>query len=183
MFGFIVFVVAVIWTLAAHKSVGRVLAWGAGLSVAAGLLAAAGLLPMLGAAVSAGLGAAVGSVIGVLKTFRHPAPPRSRVPGNFGATHAHDNIALNARDQLWVRTQDGREVVLSRFEVREVAHLWHPDRGYKGRNRIELRTIRLDMPLVVAPFNRHPETIFGAPKNAAEAEEWHARLSAFLQRT
>lgn len=182
MFGFVILVVAIIWTLSARKPLGPVLAWGFGLAVAAGLLGAIGLLPFLGSANAAGLGAAFGSVVGFARTVRHRASSRSRVPADFGATHAHDNLAINGRDQLWIRGEDCREVVLSRYEVRETAHLWHPDRGYKGRNRIEVRTIRLDLPLVVAPFNRHPETIFGAPKNAAEAEEWHARLSAFLQR-
>ncbi|MDY1548542.1 hypothetical protein [Luteibacter sahnii] len=183
MFGFIVFLVAVIWTLAAHKPVGRVLAWGAGVAVAAGLLAAVGIFPMLGAPAGAGLGAAAGSVIGFLKTFRHPAPSRSRVPGNFGATHAHDNIAVNARDQIWVRDIGGEEVVLSKYEVREWTHLWHADRHYKGNNRLELRTVRMDKPVVTAAFRRHPETVFGAPKNAREAEEWHARLGAFMARS
>jgi hypothetical protein len=183
MFGFVVFLVALVWAVSARKSAKPVLMWGLAASIVAGLLAAVGVLPLMSPLTAAGLAAAFGSMVGLSKATRRPRPRRSGPDASFAATHAHENLAINNRDQVWVRTEDGLEVVLSRYEVRETAHLWHPDRGYKGRNRIELRTIRLDLPLVVAPFNRHPETIFGAPKNAAEAEEWHARLSAFLQRS
>lgn len=183
MFGFVVLAVCVIWTLSGRKSLKPVLAWGVGVGVGAAVLGDIGIVPFMGALNALGIGSAVGAVFGMTRAFRHGTPAKPGVPADFAATHAHDNLAINSRDQLWVRTEDGREVVLSRYEVRETAHLWHPDRGYKGRNRIEVRTIRLDMPLVVVPFNRHPETVFGAPKNAAEAEEWHARLSAFLQRS
>ncbi|MDR6641903.1 hypothetical protein J2X57_001110 [Luteibacter sp. 1214] len=182
MFGFIILVIAIVWTLSARKPLGPVLGWGSGLALAAGLLGGIGILPFLGGANAAGLGAAFGSVVGFTRTVRHQAPRRPRVPDDFGATHAHDNLALNARDQIWVRDTNGEAVVLSKYEVREWTHLWQPDRGYKGNNRIEIRTIRLDRPVVTAAFRRHPETVFGAPKNAREAEEWHARLGAFMQR-
>lgn len=182
MFGFVVLVIAVIWTLSARKSLGPVLAWGLGLAVAAGFLAALGILPLLGAPVAAGFGAAFGAVIGFARSIRHTTPAKASPVAGFDATHSHDNIAINARDQIWVRDTQGEALVLSKYEVREWVHLWHPDRGYKGNNRIEIRTIRLDRPVVTAAFRRHPETVFGAPKNAREAEEWHARLGAFMQR-
>jgi hypothetical protein len=116
------------------------------------------------------------------RAFRHGTPAKPSVPADFAATFAHDNIAVNGRDQLWLRDIHGTELVLSKFEVREWSHLWHPDRGYKGNNRLELRTIRLDRPVVTVAFRRHSETVFGAPKNAQEAEEWHARLSAYMRR-
>jgi len=183
MFGFVILVIAIVWTLSARKPLGPVLGWGSGLALAAGLLGGIGILPFIGAANAAGLGAAFGSVVGFTRTVRHRAPSWSLVPDDFGATHAHDNLAINGRDQIWVRDIHGDALVLSKYEVREWVHQWHPDRGYKGNNRLELRTIRLDRPVVTAAFRRHPETIFGAPKNAREAEEWQARLTAFMARS
>lgn len=180
MFGFVVLVIAIIWALAARKPLRPVLAWGVGLAVAAGILGAVGILPFLGAPTAAGFGAAVGSVFGFTRSFRHAVPAKPSHADSFGATFSHDNIAVNSRDQIWVRDANGDEVVLSKYEVREWTHLWHADRQYKGNNRIEIRTIRLDKPVVTAAFRRHPENIWGAPKNAREAEEWHARLGAFM---
>ena len=79
-----------------------------------------------------------------------------------------------------MRDADGREHVLPGQEIRIWTHRWIESRGYKGANRIEFETKRLDHPVVTAAFCRHRDTIWGAPKNAREAEEWHARLSAFL---
>jgi len=181
MFGFVILVVAIIWTLAARKPLGPVLGWGIGLAVAAGLLAAIGILPLTSGAGAAGLGAAFGSVVGATRAFR---PPRGRPRhSDFEATHAHDHLAINTqRAQVWARDQSGREVVLEAHEVRQWTHRWVPDKGYKARNRIELTTTRVDFPIVTVPFERHSATVWGAPKNAREAEEWHARLGAFLDR-
>jgi hypothetical protein len=181
MFGFVIFAVAVIWTLSARKRVGTVLAWAAGGSVLAGLLGAVGVLPFMGAATAAGIGAAFGSVIGASKAFRH-VRPQAR-PSAFEATHGHDNLAINThRAKIWTRDERGRETVLEAHEVREWTHLWIPDRGYKADNRIQLTTTRVDQPVIVVAFNRHSATVWGAPKNAAECEEWHARLGAFFNR-
>lgn len=181
MFGFIVLIIAVIWTLSARKPLKPVLAWGAGLAIAAGILAALGILPLLDAPAAAGFGAAVGSVVGFTRTFRHPQPKKPR--SSFEATHAHDNLAINThRAQIWTRDERGKEVVLEAREVRQWTHLFVPDRGYKANNRIQLTTTRLDTPSITIPFNRHSATIWGAPKNAQECEEWHGRLSAFLNR-
>lgn len=181
MFGFVILVVAVMWTLAGRKSLAPVLGWGTGLAVVAGFLGAIGVLPFVGAANAAGLGAAFGAVIGATRAFRHPQP-KGRA-SSFDATHAHDHLAINThRAQVWARDQSGREVVLEAREVRQWTHLWVPDRGYKARNRIELTTTRVDFPIVTVPFERHSATVWGAPKNAREAEEWHARLGAFLDR-
>lgn len=180
MFGFVILLVAIIWTLSARKPLKPVLAWGLGLAFAAGFLAALGILPLFGAPVAAGFGAAFGAVIGFTRTFRHPQPKEPS--SSFEATHAHDNLAINThRAQIWTRDERGKELVLEAREVREWTHLFVPDRGYKANNRIQLTTTRLDVPVITVPFNRHSATVWGAPKNAAECEEWHARLSAFLR--
>lgn len=181
MFGFVILVVAVIWTVAGRKSLGPVLGWSVGLAVAAVLLGAIGVLPFIGAANASGLGAALGAVIGATRAFRH-SQPKGR-PSSFEATHAHDHLAINTqRAQIWARDQSGKEFVLEAHEVRQWTHLWVTDKGYKARNRIQLTTTRVDFPIVTVPFERHSATVWGAPKNAREAEEWHARLGAFLDR-
>lgn len=174
----LVWLVALVLVASAKKSPKHVLLWGVLGGLAGGILGAIGILPLFGLA-GVGIGVAVGAVAGAVRSFRHPVvkPPMRE----FEATHAHDNIAINAaRNLLWVRDERGQELILEVAEVREWNHLWVPDRGYKAQNRLEIRTTRVDAPVVVAAFTRHPATIWGAPKNAREAEEWHARLGAFF---
>lgn len=74
---------------------------------------AIGVLPFRGAANAAGLGAAFGSVAGFTRTVRHRASSWSSVPADLGAINAHDNLAINRRDQLRIRGEDDRDVILS----------------------------------------------------------------------
>lgn len=178
--GLLVLVIALALVMAAKKSLKQVLTWGFGGAIAGGLVSAIGILPLVGLA-GPGIGLALGAAIGFVRSFNHAAatPPKT----TFDATHAHDNVAINEhRNLLWARDERGQEFVLEAREVREWDHLWTPDRGYKANNRLQLRTTRLDAPVINVPFTRHSATVWGAPKNAREAEEWHARLSAFLTR-
>lgn len=178
--GLVVFLVALVLVVAAKKSPKGVLVWGGGGAVAGIVVSAVGLLPLFGLT-GAGVGMAVGAIVGFVRSLGHAssAPQKNA----FDATHAHDHVAINAdRNLIWARDERGREFVLEAREVREWDHVWTPDRGYKANNRLQLRTTRLDVPIITVPFTRHSATIWGAPKNAQECEEWHGRLSAFLNR-
>jgi len=179
-FGLLIALVAIVLVLAAKKSPRQVLLWGIGGALVGIIVSGIGLLPLFGPA-GAGIGLAIGAVVGFVRSFRHfVAKPQKAA---FESTHAHDNLAINAtNNKLWARDEHGKEFVLEAAEVREWSHVWVADRGYKANNRIQLRTTRLDTPVITIPFTRHPATIFGAPKNAHDAEEWHGRLSAFLKR-
>lgn len=178
--GLLVLVIALALAMAAKKSPKQVATWAVGGAVVGGLVSATGLLPLFGLT-GVGVGLAFGAVAGFLRSLHHAPPKPSRM--NFDATHVHDNIALNEhKAQVWVRDEQGREVVLEAREIRNWTHLWVPDRGYKAKNRLQLQTTRLDTPVLTARFERHPATIWGAPRNAAEAEEWLGRLGAFLDR-
>lgn len=178
--GLLFFVVALALAMASKKSPKRVVTWAVGGAVIGGLVSAVGILPLFGLA-GPGIGLGLGAVIGFVRSFHHPvAKPQQTA---FEATHSHDNLAINAHKNLiWARDEHGREFTLEAREIRQWNHLWVPDKGYKANNRIELRTTRLDTPVVVVPFRRHSATVWGAPKNAQECEEWHGRLSAFLNR-
>ncbi|WP_036141849.1 hypothetical protein [Luteibacter sp. 9135] len=149
---------------------GALLGTGIGVvAVLTGLVGLAGLLNL------AGVGA-------VISTGVDLATPRLKQRLPFDATHAHDHLALNEHSgQLWVRDISGKEVIVRKSEVQEWIHRYVANGQYKARNAIELRLTSLDLPTVTAKFNRHPDTVWGAPKNAAEAQEWFARLSAFLR--
>jgi len=178
--GILVLVVALVLAVSAKKSPKQVLLWGMGGAVVGLVVSAVGVLPLFGLA-GAGIGLAIGAVVGFARSFHHPAAMPHKT--TFEATHAHDHLAINAgKNLIWARDEHGREFILEAREVREWTHLWVPDRGYKANNRIELRTTRLDTPVLTVPFKRHSATIWGAPKNARECEEWHGRLSAFLHR-
>jgi hypothetical protein len=178
--GLLVLVVLVALAMMAKKSLKQLLTWAFGGAVVGGLVSAIGILPLFGLA-GPGIGLGLGAAIGFVRSFHHPvAKPQHTA---FEATHSHDNVAINEhRNLLWARDEQGREYTLEAREVREWTHLWVADRSYKANNRLQLRTTRLDTPVITIPFKRHPATIFGAPKNAQECEEWHGRLSAFLQR-
>lgn len=123
----------------------------------------------------AGVGALITTVVDGMS-------PRLKQQLPFEATHAHDHLALNEHTgQLWVRDISGKEVILRKAEVQEWLHRYVANGQYKARNAIELRLTSLDLPTVTAKFNRHRDDIWGAPKNAAEAQEWFARLNAFLK--
>jgi hypothetical protein len=178
--GLLILVVAVALAAAAKKSPKRVLGWGLGGAVAGGLTSAIGILPLFGLA-GPGIGLGLGAAIGFVRSFNHPVAKPQKTA--FDATHAHDNVAINEhRNLVWARDEHGQEFVLEAREVREWNHVWTPDRGYKANNRLQLRTTRLDAPIITVPFTRHSATVWGAPKNAQECEEWHGRLSAFLNR-
>jgi len=178
--GLVVLLVALVLVVAAKKAPKQVLVWGVGGAVAGIVVSAIGILPLFGLT-GAGLGLAIGAIVGFVRSFHH-APPAAWKTA-FDATHAHDNVAINElRNLLWARDEQGREYTLEAREIRQWNHLWVPDKGYKAQNRIELRTTRLDTPVIVVPFRRHSATIWGAQKNAQECEEWHGRLSAFLDR-
>jgi hypothetical protein len=179
--GLLVLLVAVALVMVAKKSPKQVLTWGLGGTVVGGVVSAIGILPLFGLA-GPGIGLGLGAAIGLARSFRHAAAKPQKTA--FDATHAHDNVAINEhRNLLWARDEQGREYTLEAREIRQWNHLWVPDKGYKAHNRIELRTTRLDTPVIVVPFRRHSATIWGAPKNAQECEEWHGRLSAFLDRS
>lgn len=123
----------------------------------------------------AGIGALITTVVDSMT-------PRLKQQLPFEATHAHDHLALNEHTgQIWVRDVSGQEVILRKAEVQDWIHRYMASGQYKARNAIELRLTSLDRPTVTAKFNRHRDNIWGAPKNAAEAAEWFARLNAFLK--
>jgi hypothetical protein len=138
-------------------------------AVMTGLVGLAGLLNL------AGVGALISTGVDL-------ATPRLKQKLPFEATHAHDHLAINEHTgQLWVRDASGKEVILRKGEVQEWIHRYVANGHYKARNALELRLTSLDQPTVTAKFNRHRDTLWGAPKNAAEAQEWFARLSAFIR--
>lgn len=178
--GILMLLVALVLAVAAKKSPRSVLLWAFGGAVVGGLVGAIGLLPLFGGT-GIGIGLGIGAAVGFVQSLRH-TPGKPAAPP-FEATHRHDNLAINAdKNLVWVRDEHGREYTLEAREIRQWNHLWVPDRGYKAQNRIELRTSRVDSPVLVVPFRRHSATVWGAPKNARECEEWHGRLSAFLDR-
>jgi len=178
--GLLILLVAVVLAVAAKKSPKQVLLWALGGAVVGLVVSAIGVLPLFGLT-GPGVGLAIGAGIGFVRSFHHPAAEPKKAA--FESTHAHDHLAINEhRNLVWARDELGREFILEAREVREWSHTWVADRGYKANNRIQLRTTRLETPVISIPFTRHPATIFGAPKNAQEADEWHGRLSAFLKR-
>jgi hypothetical protein len=98
----------------------------------------------------------------------------------FDATHQHDHIALDASGRVWARDVSGQEVILNKDDIQQWTHHYVANGQYRARNRIELRTRDLNRPVVNVRFARHRDNIWGAPHNASEAAEWHARLSALL---
>lgn len=148
---------------------------GALLGAGVGLLAAlTGIVGVSGFLTLVGTGALITTVVDAMT-------PRLIRQLPFESTHAHDHIALNEKTgQLWVRDVSGKELIVPKAEVREWLHRYVANGQYKARNAIELRLSSLDLPTVTAKFNRHRDNIWGAPKNAAEAQEWFARLNAFL---
>jgi hypothetical protein len=149
---------------------------GALLGAGIGLVAAlTGIVGIGGFLALAGTGALICTAVDL-------ATPRLKQKLPFEATHAHDHLAINENTgQLWIRDVSGKEVILRKSEVQEWLHRYVANGQYKARNALELRLTSLDQPSVTAKFNRHRDDIWGAPKNAAEAQEWFARLNAFLK--
>ncbi|HEY4092158.1 MAG TPA: hypothetical protein VGN46_11625 [Luteibacter sp.] len=123
--------------------------------------------------------AAVGAVVGTAFAFARIHKPEPTL--SFEATHRHDNIAVDSAGRVWVRDMNGEEVILARSDVQQWTHRYIANGKFRARNKIEVRTNSVDRPMVTALFDRHPDTLWGAPHNAREAEEWHARLSALLR--
>jgi hypothetical protein len=148
--------------------VGAVLGAAIGIVVMmAGVVGVSGLLMLVG----------IGALITVTVGFMTPRlTPRLA----FEPTHQHDHIALDASGRVWVRDESGQEVILNKDDIEQWTHHYVANGQYRARNRIELRTRDLNRPVVSVRFKRHPDTVWGAPRNASEAAEWHARLSALL---
>lgn len=174
--GYVIFIIVLILPLSARRPARGVMAWGVGLAIALGFVTACGFFPM--SAISAG---GFGAAIGGSQAFA-PGPRRGKprkLP--FDATYSHDNLAINTTlRQVWVRDVSGDEYVLTAAEIRQLSHRWVERAAHKLVNRIELQTGRLDRPVLTALFDRHPGTVKGVGQNAREAEEWQARLNAFI---
>lgn len=98
----------------------------------------------------------------------------------FEATHSAKNVAINAHTgQVWFRDTRGKEWILSQEEIRSWRHEWTNMSNNYGaiwhtKNVLIIATNDLDHPT-------HTIAMGGHSKHKL-ADEWHARLTAMLNR-
>ena len=98
----------------------------------------------------------------------------SSMPKDFQPTVLHRNIQLDTTtDRLWVRPVRGEPQVLARGQIKGWKHEWvdrsNAFRVNRMKNTISFRTDDVRAPLLKVAF-----------ENYAIADEWHARLSTWI---
>lgn len=97
----------------------------------------------------------------------------------FQATHHAKNVAINTdTGQVWCRDTKGREWLLDSLDIRGWKHEWVDRSNQYGMishndNQLVIETRDLDHPI-------HRIKMGGHFKHA-QAQEWHARLTAMLK--
>ena len=109
--------------------------------------------------------------------------PKSYSEG-FTPTYAHDNIAIDVPNgKLWLRDQSGYSAVLNKGDVLRWNEAYVTYGVHHTRNRLVVHVRDLGRPKFEVPFRRHIETKWGAKKNYAELQEWHSRLTTWVNNT
>lgn len=138
-------------------------------------------IPFLGFLISPA--AAIFAFVWAMRRGKETAP--KSYPEGFTPTYAHDNIAIDVPNgKLWLRDQSGYSAVLNKGDVLGWSEAYVTYGVHHTRNRLEVNVRDLGRPKFEVPFRRHMDTFkWGAKKNYAELQEWHSRLTAWVNNT
>lgn len=109
--------------------------------------------------------------------------PRPGMPSDFNPTHAHDNVALDAKTKrLWVREESGREQLFEACDITGWSATNSTSSNAYGKSwpanvYLEIKTTSVDKPLWRARFKRYGEKM-PEQRNYNDCQEWFERLNA-----
>jgi hypothetical protein len=109
--------------------------------------------------------------------------PRPGVPEDFIPTHAHDNVALDAKTKrLWVREESGREQLFEAGDITGWSATNSTNTNAYGKSwpanvYLEIKTTSVDKPLWRARFKHYGEKT-PEQRNYNDCQEWFERLNA-----
>ncbi|TDK26215.1 hypothetical protein E2F46_06350 [Luteimonas aestuarii] len=111
---------------------------------------------------------------------RRPPKQKKHDPAQFSVDVAHEHIAMDfKRDKVWIRDPVRGERYLDRDHVLGMRTA-SDFRNYVTSQRIEFQLRDLKVPMMHVVFARHSDSRRrGSEQNAAERDEWFARLKAW----